>query len=242
MASVAESVKETSKSKIRQLREAAHPPGSKGLWLRNLNDRQLAEVYQRLRLGQPLSKIARIAQVEWGIRPNSDTRSVSKGLSVFKERVLGDLEKFQSKERKTDEEKTDTKILSDQGKRIKKDLDALGNYRWLIDVQSERLEMIRKNEQDMGGVPLTTFDKASHELRESLNSYIAILMKLGILDSVPDTTTLEVKTAFDAMISDMAEKGGNSMISALGKFLRVADKHTLPLIKNSDGSYSTKGD
>jgi len=241
LASVAESAKEISKSKIRQLREAAHPPGSKGLWLKNLNDRQLAEVYHRLRLGQPLSKIARIVQVEWGVRPNSDTRSVSKGLGVFKDRVLGELEKFATKERKTESEKSDEKIISDQGKRIKKDLDALGSYRWLIDVQMDRLEMIRQQEKNLE-MPIATFDKASKELRESMNSYVAILMKLGILDSVPDTSTLEVKTAFDEMISDMSEQGGNSMISALGKFLRTADSHTLPLIKQNDGSYSTKKD
>lgn len=234
---VEENAKATTKTKIKQLREAAHPSGSKGLWLRYLGDRQLAEVYQRLKLGQSLSKICRVAQVDWGVRPNSDPRSMSKGLKVFKDRVLGDLEKLQTQERQSEQAKEETEILTKKGQRVKEDLDALGHYRWLIDIQAERLEMIRQSEKNMNNVPMDQFNKATKQLRESLNSYIAILVKLGILDSTPDTSTVEVKTAFDNMIDSMSAKGGGAMVNALGRFLKLADQESIPLMKQEDGSF-----
>lgn len=233
--------KDATKTKIKQLREAAHPQGSKGLWLRLLGDRQLAEVYERLKMGQSMSKITRIAQVDWGVRPNASAQAMTKGLKTFKERVLGDLEQMQTQERQSDQKKEETQILTKQGKRVKEDLDALGHYRWLIDVQSERLEMIRNNEKNMN-VPVAQFDKAAKQLRESLNCYMGILVKLGIIDSTPDTSTLEIKTSLDKMIDNMASQGGSGMMNALGKFLKMADQESIPLLKQEDGSFGFKGD
>ena len=238
---IEEKSKQATKTKIKQLREAAHPEGNKGLWLRLLSDRQLAEVYERLRLGQPLSKIVRIAQIDWGVRPNASVASLTKGLKTFRERVLGELEQMQTQERPTSQTKAETEILTKKGKRVKEDLDALGHYRWMIDIQSERLEMIRENEKNMGGVPVAQFDKAAKQLRESLNNYMAILVKLGIIDSTPDTSTLEIKTSLDKMIDNMAAQGGGGMVHALGNFLKMADKEAIPLLRQDDGSFSFKG-
>jgi hypothetical protein len=65
------------------------PPGKQGTWLRLLNDKQLAEIYHRLRLGQPAYRLASIAQKEWGIRRKASPKSLARAIRKFKEDTLG---------------------------------------------------------------------------------------------------------------------------------------------------------
>ena len=128
---IAGKVEITAADLIHRLREAVQPEGRKGLWLRHLNDKQLAEVYHRLRSGQTLHRVVTVVQRDWGIMKTSEVKSLARGLKKFKLKVLG---LFQQATNAKDKEAN--RPLTKRARKIVDHLDKMERYRWLIDVQT----------------------------------------------------------------------------------------------------------
>jgi hypothetical protein len=222
----------TGQSLIDKMREAVAPPGKKGTWLRKLNNHQLAEVYHRLKLGQPAYKIAQIAQVEWGYHKKSAIKSLARAVRKFKEDMLGDLtlEKTSPFPSRAEEGKK----LSKRAQNIVKMLDSMGRYRWAIECQTERVAILREREKN--AIPFKATEDAIRTLSDMLDRYTHLEIKLGTLDSKPSEINLNIKGRFDGLLQHTVQPG-TAVVEATDKWLSLCEKNALTLKLGEDGAY-----
>jgi|GEM_PF-3419593 len=240
---IKDQVQVTGAQMLKRLRDIVNPPGKKGLWLRKLNDRQLAEVYHRLRMGQKSYHIIKIVQVEWGIMRKSQPASLGRGLLAFKEKVVGEL-KLEAQRLPKEEGKKFAERTTKKGERSIAKLDSLGRLRWVINVQTERLELLRETEKN-ANLPLKMTEKTVEVLGNLLDKLIRYEIDLGLRDAKPSELNTSVKRYFDALIRkvdpegiDAGGSGGNVMVSAANKMLEEVSKDAVLLTINDDGGYS----
>jgi len=231
-----EEVQLTGQSIINKLREAAAPPGKKGSWLKLLSDKQLAEVFHRLKLGQTSLYIAKMAQREWNVKPSSQPKSLARSVRSFRDKIVGEL-------RKTDAKKEGQKeVLQDmmkRGKRIVDKLDGLGRLRWLIEEQTDRIQVLREREKS--SIPFEITEKAVRNAKELLEVYLKFQIELGLLDSKPSEHNIEIMHRFDGLMANTFTDDGARLINAGTKFLELAEKRSLTLERKPDGSFALEG-
>lgn len=233
--SIADKVEVTGQMKIEQLRALVQPKGKKGTWLRHLSDRRLAEVYQRLRLGQSSQHIAKICQNEWSLMRNSKTESLTRALTKFRKQSIGEI---QNSGRMTKEQKKESRQWEAKGDRIASELDGMKMLGWAIIVQGERLQELRKKE--LASMPLKMTDRVVKELVDSCEKYVNLQIRLGIRDSKPDELTLTIKEEFDGMLELVKSSPGGStrMLDATRKLLSGVKEAAIDLeIDDETGEY-----
>jgi hypothetical protein len=232
-------VEVTGQHMIQRLREAVSPPGKKGLWLRKLNDKQLAEVYHRLKLGQKTSHIVRIAQVEWGIMRRSQPCSLNRGVLAFKEKVVGELQQEAHRLGKEAGKRFIDKTTQ-KGARALQKLDSIGRLRWLIEVQTERLELLYTREKTVQ-IPLKMTEKTVEVLGLLLEKLIKFEIDLGLRDARPQELELRVKHYFDRLLAgEEAAGGGNTMLIAANKLIEDLSKDSVLMTVYEDGAYAVE--
>lgn len=225
-------VQVTGLSIMQRLREAAAPPGKRPSWLSQLNDKQLAEVFHRLKLGQPAYRIAKICKDEWGYMSKSSPKSLFRAIRAFKEAVLGLLELEKASSSKDRQEAA--KKLSKRAGRIVEQLDGLGRLRWLIDNQTDRV--VTLIEKEKGALPFQFTDKSIELLGNLIDKYMSIQVKLGIVDVKPSELNLTVKGRFDGLMTHTVE-GGQAVITAADKWLEACEQASLTLVLDDKGKY-----
>ena len=204
---------------ILRLRESVAPTGKKGIWLRHLSDKQLAEVYHRLRAGQSMYHIVKIAQKEWRVMTASDPKSLVRGVKKFKMDVIGLIQQA-----KKPEDKKIARNASLTGERILANIDALGRFRWLIEIQSERLAVYLEREKTL--MPLKQTSREIEVLQNLLEKYINIAIRLGLLHEKPSEFALTVKHKFDKFVGALSD-GGSRVVEAAEKFMELAEKNAI---------------
>jgi len=234
---IAGKVEVTGASIVKRLRRIAQPPGRKGTWLRLLSDRQLTEIFHRLRRGQTPAHIMRIVRNEWGIMEKSSNKSMRRALAKFRDQAIGQINVEMVDPNKPPEDKKVIRKLKDK---IKDKLDGMGRLRWLIEIQSERIELYRSTEKKTN-VPLKSTDRSVKILGELLNQYVCRCMELGLLDAPPSEFNLNVKHRFDGLMKHTVGDGGVAMIEATSTFLAEAEKSALTMEIGDDGRYILKG-
>jgi len=203
-----------SKGVMKQLREYVSPAGKKASWMRHLNDRQLAEVYHRLKMGQSPYRIARIVQDDWGMCTKSEARSVARTITKFKHDIIGDISCV--KDPKTKECK-DSRNVKIRAKRVVEKLDTVGRLRWLTEVQTDRVEMWVEKEK-ITGIPLARTDEAVRTLAGLLRDLNDLQIKLGLLDAREPQIGVHIQQVFNNVLpTETAESLG--MINATNKFI-----------------------
>lgn len=232
MVSLEDSSQLTGASVIKRLREAVKPPGKKALWLNSLTDKQLAEVYHRLKMGQAAHYIVRIVQNDWGHFRKSDTGSLSRAVRRFRKEVLGDL---QQDGRPTEEGKKLSDRLENRGKKVADKLDGMGRLGWLIEVQTDRV--VALYEKEKASLPFKFTGKEVKTLAEMLETYIRLQIDLGLLDSKPSEYNLTIKHRFDGLLQNSLREDGVAMLDATNRFLELAEQKALTFKLSEDGSY-----
>lgn len=224
------------KSKIKELREAAAPPGKRPSWLNQLSDRRLAEVYLRLKDRQKVSHICRIVQNEWGIMRTSEVRSMARSLQNFKDKVISELK--QEVKPTNEIRKQQSATEQKRAKRIKERLDSLGSWRWLIDVQAQRVELAFNREKQVG-MNLKQTEETIKTLGELLDKYVNRLIQLGILDAQPSDWNMDLRQKFEALTGKMIKTDGSEIIKATSTFLERAEKEaeTVDYQRDESGVY-----
>lgn len=221
---------------IKKLREIVKPPGKKGLWLRHLSDRRLAEVYHRLKMGQAGYRIAKIAQDEWGILKTSDTKSLARAVRIFRDKTVDLITIEKSTAPDTEpERKRVASAAQKRALRIRKNLDALGRMRWLIDVQTERIVAMATTEV-RENVSFKSTDKSIGELRELLDTYMKWAVETGVYDAKPHELQVNFKHQFDGLVGNLSNDGAR-LISAADKFLELAENAALTMVMDDTGKY-----
>jgi hypothetical protein len=231
---VSEAVELSGDALIRKLRHIVRPPGKKGTWLRFLSDRQLAEVYQRLKQGQSIYSITRIAQSHCSSQRNSSIKSLSRAVRQFREAALGDLAPIPAGRGKQKDKKDAVKVLRQRGARIQKKLDGLGRLRWLIDKQTDRLEDLMSLE---GPIPFKQTERTVKELGILIENYMKIQMELGLVETKPSELHLLMHHRFHGLLEHTVKDGGQKMIEASNRLLEMAEQEALTLVEREDGTF-----
>lgn len=228
-------VEVTAEHTLQKLRTIVQPDGKKGTWLRHLNDKQLAEVYHRIKLGQTVYHIVQIAQREWKVLPKSDPKSLCRAVRDFKNKAVGLLQAHAQSFPQTEEKK---KFVEEEEKRaeaIVKKVDGLDELAWLIKIQKGRIEILITREKS--SLPFKFTDKSIETLGKLLDTYIEYQLELGVLDRKPQEFDLTLRTQFDGLLKGALSDDGSRMLSAIERMLSMADKKALILKKGENGIF-----
>lgn len=226
----------TGESLLQRLRETVQPPGKKGTWLRKLNDKQLAEVYQRLKAKQTSLHICRIAQNEWGVMRSSPIKSLTRAVVALRDKMIGTVERLPTK---TQEDKYLQKLLQKR-KREVEDLDLQGRYNWLTEVHTERLILSLEQERRLN-IPLKQTTMISEELRKTMDGNKDLALKTGALDAKPTEHLVKIQHGFQRL-GEMLDKepGGRRALNdvALKLIEQIEEEGMIWETKRMpDGSY-----
>jgi len=235
---IEEQVELGSSALVKRLREAAQPPGRKGLWLRHLSDKQLLEVYFRLKAGEASHHIAKVAQTEWQIMPQSQTRIMAQGLRKFRDKVVGLLpvEEHIAAVEGAMERRGKAREQAKRAKRIAKKIDGMEIMAELISTQWGRVQAMAAAETKKDFFRGT--DSAVKILGEVLWKFIQLEMDLGILDARAPELTLKLKHSFDGILRRVATDDGARMIAATQKLLKSAEEDAVEMKITEDGKYT----
>ena len=202
---------------VQMLRDIVAPPGKRGNWMRHLNNGQLVEIYQRLKMGQKPRRIAALVQKEWGIMTKSNTDSVARAVRRLREKALPELLKHaQAHDPESDPDEASK--LTKRGQRIVAKLDALGTLRWMAEEQLDRIEMLRGTEKKTN-FALGETNKVMNQLRETLSTILDTEIKLGLVDVVPSEHNLNISASFDGMMEHVISGDGAAVLGAIGKLM-----------------------
>ncbi len=224
---------------IGKLRSVVEPPGKKGLWLRHLDDKQLVEVYHRLKLNHSVMRIIKIIQKDWGILPESTPKSLSRAMRVFRNEVVGLLKAHERSFPITPQKKAFVAKEEKRAELIIKKIDGMQELAWLIQTQRGRLEVMVDRERV--GLPSKYTDRTVAELRECVNTYLEHAEELGLIDVKPKELNLHLKSQFDGLLENIVQDDGSRLISAASRFLELAEKKAIPMKRVTDGSYVPEG-
>jgi hypothetical protein len=237
MESIDQNIEVTGQQIIKRLRDIVQPPGKKGLWLRLLSDRQLAEVYHRLKRGQTAYHVSKICQDDWRIQRDSSIQSLSRGMLRFRDAILGDIQKDAVK---SEEGKKEFAARKKRGSAIVNKLDGLGRLRWLIERQTDRIQALLDREQS--AIPFQMTDKSIKVLGELIEQYLRLQMELGLIDSKPEEFNLNIEHKFKAILTGMQfTDDGHRLAIAANKFLEMASEASIIMEPEADGTYSAEG-
>jgi hypothetical protein len=235
MATLKEEVELTGASLLKRLRLATHPPGKKAICLQDLSDRQLSEVYNRLRLGQPLAHIARLIQKDWSVHRDFLQKSVERALSVFRDRVVPLLYQKPDKEPMKDRYKRGNQLK--KATLISKDLDALGRLRWVIEEQTGRCLKWKELER---AAPLTGATVDWKALADMCVKAVQLEIDLGVRDRAPSQHIVGHKVKFDQFLEDIGDDGAERLLSAADCFLTEIDSKLLTMEQSEDGTFNLR--
>ena len=227
-----------SRALVKRLREAVQPPGKKGLWLRHLSDRKLLEVYYRLRAGQASHRICKLAQVHWGVMPQSATKTLAQGLRKFRDKVIGliPVEKHTATVEGAKERRKKAVEQSKRAMKIAKKVDGMEVMANLIDLMWGRVQAMAAAETKKDFFRGT--DSAVKILGEILGKFIQFEMDLGILDARAPELTLKLKHSFDGILRGVVKDDGARLIAATQKLLKSAEEDAVEMKITEDGKYA----
>ena len=225
-------------TKIHELRQAVDPVGKKSTWLKVLNDTQLAEIFWRLHEGEAPYSVTRMIQKLWKIKPESDPKSLSRSVSNFYKKTVGELRREITAVGATPKE---IAIAEKKVAVVSEKVEALNEYIWMIQMQKNRIKAFMAAE-DKSGVPYNVTDKAMTNFREMLDGYTQLCVKLGILDQVPPEINIKMKHQFESLMQVTVKDDKPKLIRAVDTFLEQLDDACVLLTHNEDGTYQVPDD
>jgi len=225
----------TEASLIRKLRGIVEPEGKRGSWMRFMSDKQLLEVYHRLKLNHGIGHIVRIVQKEWKICPESAPQNLRKAVKKFRDKTVGLIRAYERSSTTTErkefaakEEKRATEIM--------KKIDGMEELAWLIQVQKWRIKQIVRIEKENKEFAKLA-DQAIAQQRENINAWMTHAEVLGLIDRKPNKWNFELKAQFDGILDTVVRDDGNKLIQAANRFLEMAKEKAITMKKVSEGEY-----
>jgi len=219
---------------FQSIRDAVNTPyrGHKNI-LSSLNDRQLAEVYLKLKRGQEISAIAVSLKNDWGLYKSRALKDVEVYLSIFKKLVLSPIDQISIDPNASKREK---KEITFKAQDIVESLDAMGSLRWLITEETERLKLWRDRERLLK-LPIAGTEDTIKTLGKLLNDYIKLEVDLGLVESKQKSIRVNVQHNFESMIKNNLPEEGRNLLSATSSFLKSVEEEGITLTQNEEGVY-----
>ena len=228
------------------MREIVAPPKKKALWLNQLSDKQLAEVYFRLKkFKQPIYDIVKnIIQDEWGIMVSSSVKSLSRAVYAFRDKLVTsvDLQYYPlagESPALTREKREALAALGRKGKRILKKLDLVKTFQWVLSEQVERIAALREQEIVSGNLSKQT-EAAMQTFTNMAEKLGNINFKLGLWESKPSEFNLNIKHQMDNIFTKVLTNNGAPMLEATNKFLENLNSECITLEADEKGTFSIK--
>jgi len=221
------------KHRMAELRKIVNPPGKRGSWLRFLNDSQLAEVFFMLRNGDPPYGVCRYVQKQWGIQVNSSTKSLSRAMTDFRNKAVGEIRKEVFANRGT---LTDVKKLEKTAEKAFDKINVLDEYAFMVQTQKSRIKALLELESK--SIPMEITDKALANFKDMLDGCVKTAISLGIVDAKPSEFNVNIKTQFDKLLGN-PEIGQNTgkLTEACSRFIELLEESSVDLEQNDDGTF-----
>jgi hypothetical protein len=218
---------------MKRLRDAVAPPGKRGTWLRYLDDNRLAEVFIQLQSGTAAQHIATVAQREWGIKPQAQTKSLARAVRAFRDKVVGEIQKLPTK---TDRDKEVAKKLKFQAKKVSEEIEELEEAGWVLLEQKKRIQLFRDKE-NIAKMGFQATDKAIQVYLQTLELYAKMKINMGLIEPPAAEHHLHIKHKFAGLMQHTVGKDGDKVIGALDKFMELVDEKSLALTQNDQGAF-----
>lgn len=226
-------------SLIRKVRGIVAPPGRRGTWIRYLNDKQIAEIVVRLQAGIAAHRIAVMAQREWGIKPASQAKSLSRAVRSLRDKIVPDLERLPVR---TPDEKKDRELVTDAAKKVQNVINEVAIASWAIKEQVTRVKLWRDKE-NMAKVPLKGTDTSFMNLMSMLETNIKLKTELGMIDPPTSEHNLDMKHKFDGLVTQViGEDGKERFLDAIEVMMDKIDDESLMLSQDKEGQYYFEGE
>jgi hypothetical protein len=124
--------------------------------------------------------------------------------------------------------------LEDKMNKLSSELDGLGRFGWLIDLQTKRV--LRLHERELKTLPMSITTDNVKLLGGMLKEYIEKQIDLGLVSSVTPRLQVKLDGDFKGLLG-MLSNDGESMIQATHAFLDLAEKRALTMKVDENGSY-----
>jgi hypothetical protein len=165
--------------------------------------------------------------------PKSNVKSLTRAVTNFKAKMLGELQ-LEITNEKSPKRQADGKTLMRKAKARAEKVDGMGRLGWLIERQTERIQLLLEREKAESHMKFT--DKSMEVLLDMLDRYLTLQVKLGVLDAKPPELNLNVKHRFDGLMQHTVQ-GGSAVVEAADKLLELCEKEALTMQLNEDGEY-----
>lgn len=228
-------IQTASKALLKHIRSVTNPPKKRGLFLRDFSDRQLLEIYFRMKAGQSDTKIGELIQKRWGRCTGKPAESMRIGLLTFRKRALSPLDQIPETP-DTEEDRQAARIAKKavkiRGAFLKKELDILGRMRWTIEQLTQRCLRWENMEADRD----IMYEQASKDWRllvEACEKMAKLELELGVLERVPSQVQVDWRGKLDCILQGRSD-GGESLVSAMNTFMQKADAMTKTLVYDKE--------
>jgi hypothetical protein len=209
---------------VKRLRDVVRPSGKKATWMQHLTDKQLVEVYHRLRQGQSDYKVARIVQTDWGMMRESEQKSLCRAIRAFRNEVLGELD---IPEKSSQAVKDAAAHGHKKAKFIGGKINAYGTMCWLMQTQLERVNMLYEREKV--SLPFKHTGADMRLAMEMVAEVFKMQKDLGIIDQVPQELNIQATHLFGGIMQHVVGDGANKMVSTLERFVNLIEENSQTL-------------
>lgn len=216
---------------VTKLRASVPSETKKGSWMKFLDDRQLTHVYLLLKKGNTNSEVIHFARKEFGVGNKLGVPEMLPELVKFRTEALNDTNLIQIEAQAGNEV---AQQLEDKMNKLSSELDGLGRFGWLIDLQTKRV--LRLHERELKTLPMSITTDNVKLLGGMLKEYIDKQIELGIISSNVPKIKLEVDGNFKNLLEALSDDG-ERMIQATHRFLDLAEKKALTMSVSDDGTY-----
>jgi hypothetical protein len=223
---------------ITKLRDAVSPKGKKALWLRDLSNDQLLEIYGRMRLSNTFESIIEIVRDKWGVGLGLSYDGMYHGLKKFRERVVPEMTLVPKKGKLDPDESRIRSRVIHQSRELKKKLDGLEVIATIICEEMDSYQLY-KDKEALYGYPLKSRQKCAEGIVNYANIFIKRQMDMGIIDSTASDMVKAMRDKFGAILGGFTD-GGRVMLMATNKFLELAEGETVELEENPEGQFVSK--
>lgn len=217
-----------------QLRKLSCVKNKEKTWIARLADRQLLEIFYRLKNDETAKSIARHVQQAWKINPTSSIHALSQGILKFQKRCKHLLEatalSLQQESNSSDPLEADYDPE-----------DSLASLDFIAQSMRERIIGMIEKERKTG----IKHPYLSREL-QALSSLQKIILKQRAYEMLHEDPLKErrlaqrqkgIREEFGALMKNTTQDDRDRMVSAIGRFLELAKQHAVTLQVNPDGTY-----
>lgn len=198
-----------------------------------LKGERIKRVYGQIEDGLTLSEIANFIVKTWMPDAKKKYKTLINDLAKFKFEIFGPVEivKIQANQRNDTEANLLIKSLDDLNSKV----NGMGRLGWLIDQQTERLQLLLAKEKN--ALPMNITNDVVKQLGLLLEKYIGFQIETGEQTSVPQEHIVKIDTRVNAFLEHSIQENGDEMALAAARLIESAKQKAITLDLDKSGTY-----